>query len=91
LSSGADGVSTEEEVTLYRGPAGEIYDPNYRTDRDVVDNTSVGAWIQISKAMRMRLLLMGGVLRAFRPRQRGMWGGMVAQGFTRKGKVDYIV
>jgi carboxypeptidase Q len=51
LTSGADGVKTEEDVAKFGGTAGIIYDPNYHTDRDILKNTNVGAWIQISKGI----------------------------------------
>jgi Zn-dependent M28 family amino/carboxypeptidase len=51
LSSGADGVKTEEEVALYGGTAGQIYDPNYHTAQDILANTNVGVWIQMAKGI----------------------------------------
>ncbi|PMD51227.1 putative leucine aminopeptidase 2 [Hyaloscypha bicolor E] len=51
LSSGADGVKTEEEVALYGGTAGQIYDPNYHTAQDILANTNVGVWVQMAKGI----------------------------------------
>lgn len=51
LTSGADGVKTEEEVALYGGTAGQIYDPNYHTSRDILANTNVGVWVQMAKGI----------------------------------------
>ncbi|KAI1744865.1 aminopeptidase Y [Xylaria scruposa] len=38
LDTGADGVKTEEEVTIYGGVAGEQYDQNYHSAADNVTN-----------------------------------------------------
>ncbi|KUJ17171.1 putative leucine aminopeptidase 2 [Mollisia scopiformis] len=51
LTSGADGVKTDEEVALYGGTAGEIYDPNYHTARDTLENLNVGVWVQLTKGI----------------------------------------
>lgn len=51
LTSGADGVKTVEEQALYGGTAGTIYDPNYHTAKDILANTNVGVWIQLTKGI----------------------------------------
>lgn len=51
LTSGADGVKTAAEVALYGGTAGQIYDPNYHTARDTLENLNVGVWIQLAKGI----------------------------------------
>lgn len=38
LFTGADGTKTEEEVALFGGTAGIIYDPNYHTPEDDITN-----------------------------------------------------
>ncbi|MGA9747819.1 MAG: M28 family peptidase [Nocardioides sp.] len=38
LFSGADGVKTPEQEEMYGGEAGVIYDPNYHTPEDDIDN-----------------------------------------------------
>jgi hypothetical protein len=42
LISGADKVKTQKEVPLYGRTAEQTYDPNYRTDRDILVNYNVG-------------------------------------------------
>jgi carboxypeptidase Q len=49
LTSGADGVKTQEEVALYGGTAGQTYNPNYHTDRDILVNYNVGVGVQMAK------------------------------------------
>lgn len=51
LSTGADGIKTVEEAAIYGGTAGEIYDPNYHTDRDILANTNSSAWFELSKGI----------------------------------------
>lgn len=51
LTSGADGVKTVAEAVLYGGTAGQIYDPNYHTNRDVLANANVGVWVQMVKGI----------------------------------------
>lgn len=51
LTSGADGVKTAQEVEWYSGTEGIIYDPNYHTARDTVENLNVGVWIQLTKGI----------------------------------------
>lgn len=51
LTSGADGVKTDEEVVLYGGTAGQIYDPNYHTAKDTLENLNVGVWVQMAKGI----------------------------------------
>ncbi|KAI9047093.1 hypothetical protein LZ554_009166 [Drepanopeziza brunnea f. sp. 'monogermtubi'] len=51
LTSGADGVKTQEDYDKYGGVIGAIYDPNYHTAQDTVENTNVGVWIGITKGI----------------------------------------
>lgn len=51
LTSGADGVKTAQDVEWYGGTAGQIYDPNYHTARDTLENLNVGVWIQMVKGI----------------------------------------
>lgn len=43
LFTGADGVKTPEQVELFGGTAGIIYDPNYHTPEDDITNVNVDA------------------------------------------------
>jgi Zn-dependent M28 family amino/carboxypeptidase len=43
LFTGADGTKTPEEVELFGGTAGIIYDPNYHTPGDDLSNVNVTA------------------------------------------------
>ncbi|HEX6247746.1 MAG TPA: M20/M25/M40 family metallo-hydrolase [Nocardioidaceae bacterium] len=43
LFTGADGVKTAEQVELFGGEEGVIYDPNYHTPEDTIDNVDKGA------------------------------------------------
>lgn len=51
LFTGADGVKTEEEVELFGGTAGIIYDPNYHTPEDDIDNVDLTALEIMSDAI----------------------------------------
>jgi Zn-dependent M28 family amino/carboxypeptidase len=51
LFTGADGVKTEEQVELFGGTAGIIYDPNYHTPEDDITNVDVEALEIMSKAI----------------------------------------
>jgi Zn-dependent M28 family amino/carboxypeptidase len=51
LFTGADGVKTEEQVEMFGGVAGEIYDPNYHTPADTIDNVDKGALDIMSDAI----------------------------------------
>lgn len=51
LFSGADGVKTEEEVEMFGGTAGELYDPNYHTPEDDIDNINMESLEVMSKAI----------------------------------------
>ncbi|WP_308192595.1 M20/M25/M40 family metallo-hydrolase [Nocardioides sp. CFH 31398] len=42
LFTGADGVKTPYQVKLFGGTAGELYDPNYHTPTDNLENVAVG-------------------------------------------------
>ncbi len=51
LFTGADGTKTAEEVEMFGGTAGIIYDPNYHTPADDIDNVDVEALEIMSKAI----------------------------------------
>ena len=51
LFTGADGVKTPEEVELFGGTAGIIYDPNYHTPGDDLSNVNVEALDIMSDAI----------------------------------------
>lgn len=51
LSSGADGVKTEEEVLLYGGTAGLTYDPNYHSALDNLANCNVTVWTELTRGI----------------------------------------
>ena len=51
LFTGADGVKTPEEVELFGGTAGVIYDPNYHTPADDITNVNEGALDTMSDAI----------------------------------------
>jgi Zn-dependent M28 family amino/carboxypeptidase len=51
LFTGADGVKSEDEVELFGGEAGIIYDPNYHTPEDDITNVDVEALEIMSKAI----------------------------------------
>lgn len=51
LFTGADGVKTAEQVELFGGTAGVIYDPNYHTPADDIGNVDVEALEIMSKAI----------------------------------------
>ncbi|KAI1389982.1 Zn-dependent exopeptidase [Hypoxylon trugodes] len=51
LDTGADGIKTEAEVTLFGGTAGEWYDPNYHSVKDNVTNLNLEAFEATSKAI----------------------------------------
>jgi hypothetical protein len=51
LFTGADGVKTPEEVELFGGTAGVIYDPNYHTPEDDISNVDQGALDVMSDAI----------------------------------------
>jgi Zn-dependent M28 family amino/carboxypeptidase len=50
LFTGAEGIKTEEEVSVYGGTAGEQYDPCYHLACDTFDNISLEALDQMSDA-----------------------------------------
>ncbi len=51
LFTGADGVKTQEEVELFGGTEGIIYDPNYHTPEDSIDNVNRSALDVMSDAI----------------------------------------
>lgn len=51
VDTGADGIKTEEEVKLFGGTAGIIYDPNYHQAADNVSNLNTTAWEVTSRAV----------------------------------------
>lgn len=51
LDTGADGIKTEEEVALFGGVAGELYDPNYHTPKDNVTNLNLEAFQTTGRAI----------------------------------------
>ncbi|WP_370890591.1 M20/M25/M40 family metallo-hydrolase [Janibacter sp. GXQ6167] len=51
LFTGADGRKTAEEVRLFGGTEGELYDPNYHTPADDLTNINVDALRIMSKAV----------------------------------------
>lgn len=86
LSSGADGVKTPEEVALYGGTAGIIYDPNYHTARDTVENLNVGVWIQLTKGIAHAVATYGRSFATLPPKaKRDLSVKREVQTFQRKG------
>lgn len=59
LFTGADGVKTEEEVEWFGGTAGEIYDPNYHTAEDDLDNVNVEALDTMTDAIAHAAITLG--------------------------------
>ncbi|HSK26821.1 MAG TPA: M20/M25/M40 family metallo-hydrolase [Jiangellales bacterium] len=51
LFTGADGVKTAEQVELFGGQEGVIYDPNYHTPEDDITNVDIEALEIMSKAI----------------------------------------
>ena len=51
LFTGAEGIKTAEEQTLFGGEAGIAYDVNYHGAGDNVKNLNLGAFIQNAKAI----------------------------------------
>jgi hypothetical protein len=71
---------------LYGGTAGEVYDPNYHTDRDILKNTNVGVWIQISKGIVHAVATYGRSFDGFPAKTKREVGKREVAGFTRKGR-----
>ena len=44
LFTGAEGIKTAEEATLWGGTAGQAYDPCYHQACDTIDNVNLGRW-----------------------------------------------
>ncbi|KAI0397998.1 aminopeptidase Y [Xylariaceae sp. FL0594] len=51
LDTGADGIKTEDEVAIYGGVAGDLYDPNYHSAKDDVANLAEFPFEINAKAM----------------------------------------
>lgn len=85
LSSGADGVKTNEEVVKYGGTAGKIYDPNYHTANDTLANLNVGPWIQLSKGIAHAVATYGRSFETLPLRVKSSMKKRTAHGFQRKG------
>ncbi|PBP17070.1 putative leucine aminopeptidase 2 [Diplocarpon rosae] len=51
LSSGADGIKSQEQADRVGGTAGAPYDPNYRTAEDTLDNINRDVFFQMTKAI----------------------------------------
>ncbi|KAI1380666.1 Zn-dependent exopeptidase [Hypoxylon crocopeplum] len=51
LDTGADGIKTEEEVTMFGGTAGIWYDPNYHSAADNVTNLDLEAFEATSRGI----------------------------------------
>lgn len=87
LSSGADGIKTAEQVTKYGGTAGIIYDPNYHTAKDTLENLDVGVWIQLTKGIAHAVATYATSFSSLGPKApvpRGLESRAVVQ-FDRKG------
>jgi Zn-dependent M28 family amino/carboxypeptidase len=59
LSSGSDGLKTEQEEALFGGEAGVSYDPNYHSPGDGYDNVNRVAVDVISDAMAHMMISLG--------------------------------
>ncbi|KAI0164666.1 aminopeptidase Y [Xylariaceae sp. FL1272] len=68
LFSGADGNKTAEEAALFGGQAGIIYDPNYHTALDTVDNLNPTCFMQMTKAIAHSVAVYGRSWEGFPPR-----------------------
>ncbi|KAI0386856.1 Zn-dependent exopeptidase [Hypomontagnella monticulosa] len=51
LDTGADGIKTDAEVTMFGGTAGIWYDPNYHSAKDNVTNLNLDAFEATGKAI----------------------------------------
>ena len=72
-------------MLLYGGTAGEIYDPNYHTERDILKNMNGGAWIQISKGIAHAVATYGRSWEGFPAKTKRDVGKREVSRFTRKG------
>ncbi|KAI0156840.1 hypothetical protein GGR57DRAFT_491345 [Xylariaceae sp. FL1272] len=59
LDTGADGIKTEEQVTLYGGVAGEQYDQNYHSAEDTVSNLATYPYELNAKGMAHAIATYG--------------------------------
>lgn len=59
LFTGADGTKTEEEVEMFGGTAGELYDPNYHTPADDLSNINMEALDIMSDAIAHSAITLG--------------------------------
>ena len=59
LFTGADGTKTEEEVEMFGGTAGVIYDPNYHTPADDITNINMDALDIMSDAIAHATITLG--------------------------------
>ncbi|KAI1270288.1 hypothetical protein F5Y18DRAFT_9207 [Xylariaceae sp. FL1019] len=59
LDTGADGIKTEEQVTLYGGVAGEQYDQNYHSAEDTVSNLATVPYELNAKGMAHAIATYG--------------------------------
>jgi len=58
LFTGADGTKTEEQVEMFGGTAGIIYDPNYHTPEDDIDNVDLTALDIMSDAIAQAAIVL---------------------------------
>ena len=59
LFTGADGTKTEEEVEMFGGTAGILYDPNYHTAKDDLSNINMAALDINSDAIAHAAITLG--------------------------------
>ncbi|KAI1810379.1 aminopeptidase Y [Poronia punctata] len=71
LDTGADGIKTEEEVAIYGGVAGEIYDPNYHSAADNITNIAEFPFEVNAKAMAHAVATYGTSWEGFPLREAG--------------------
>jgi carboxypeptidase Q len=85
LTSGADGIKTEEDFAKYGGTIGAIYDPNYHTANDTLANLNVGPWIQISKGIAHAVATYGRSFESLPAKTKRDVGKRGVSTFKRKG------
>ena len=71
LFTGAEGIKTEEQATIYGGTAGEQYDPCYHLACDTFDNISLEALDQMSDAAAHAVLTFAQTTSAVNGADRG--------------------
>ncbi|MGH3363786.1 MAG: M20/M25/M40 family metallo-hydrolase [Nocardioidaceae bacterium] len=58
LFTGADGTKTEEQAEMFGGTAGVIYDPNYHTPEDDIENVDLTALDIMSDAIAQAAIVL---------------------------------